>query len=251
MLEKIQQLLSDCETHHGIDILYACESGSRAWGFASPDSDYDIRFIYRRPIKDVYQITSVSDTIEIPIKDDLDPGGWELRKALSLLTSSNGALLEWLHSPIIYRANEAFLSEIRALAQESLSPVTLANHYRGMAQKVLKTGLSKNKPTGKSYLYGLRASLAAHYVLKTGRYAPVVFSELLSLLDSPERAVVDDLLSWKETAGEKDSPGRLPIIDQYLENSQVNIVEACASLSPRPSPLDALNALLHRWTLWP
>ena len=99
----IEALLSEVERKHGVRILYACESGSRAWGFASPDSDFDIRFLYARKNSEYLHVFEGGDTIEIPIEDDLDPGGWDVRKAAALLSKSNGALVEWLHSPIVYR----------------------------------------------------------------------------------------------------------------------------------------------------
>jgi len=107
--EEINELLDEVERVHEVEILYACESGSRAWGFASPDSDYDIRFIYKRKRDDYLRVSELADTIEIPIENDLDPGGWDLRKSLGLLKKSNGALIGWLHSPIVYREKEGFL----------------------------------------------------------------------------------------------------------------------------------------------
>ena len=108
IINKINKLLTTCEEGQKIDILYACESGSRAWGFASPNSDFDIRFLYRSPHETYLSVFEQKDTIEIPIKDDLDPGGWDIKKALGLLAKSNGALIEWLHSPIVYKDQEGF-----------------------------------------------------------------------------------------------------------------------------------------------
>lgn len=106
---EIAALLAEVEARQGVRILYACESGSRAWGFASPDSDYDIRFLYVQPTSRYLRVFRGNDTIEIAIEDDLDPGGWDVRKAAGLLGKSNGALVEWLHSPIVYRAESGFL----------------------------------------------------------------------------------------------------------------------------------------------
>lgn len=251
MMEQIQTLLNELEENRGLDILYACESGSRAWGFASPDSDYDIRFLYRRPIKECYLVTAPSDTIEIPIKDDLDPGGWELRKALGLLAKSNGALIEWLHSPIVYRTNDAFLGEMRDLATQHLCRRGLANHYRGMAHQSVEAGLKKNAPTGKAYLYALRATLCARHVLKMGTPPPVVFDDLLHDLEIEHRQAVDELLEWKKNAGEKDSPGRIPLLDRFVTESLADLGKACEALPPKSPAKDPFNDMLHRWTLWP
>ena len=101
--ERIQRQLVEIEEERGVNILYAVESGSRAWGFASPDSDYDVRFLYIRPVLDYLRIRPMRDVIEVPITDDLDTNGWDIIKALNLFRSSNPALLEWLRSPIVYR----------------------------------------------------------------------------------------------------------------------------------------------------
>ena len=251
MTKAIQHLLADICHRESIDILYACESGSRAWGFASSDSDYDIRFLYRRPIKDSYQIHDLPDTIEIPIKDDLDPGGWDLRKALQLLHKSNGALIEWLHSPIIYQKKETFHEELKILAHSSLDRKNLANHYRGMAKRVLNIDLATSEPTGKAYLYALRATLAGLHVLIHGTPPPVEFAKLLSLLPKTERKAVDQLLTWKTTATEKATPGRLPVIDLYLSQQAEFQAQACHDLPSTPTDPAPFNTLLHRWTLWP
>jgi len=136
MKEIILQLLKNLEKKHGMEILYACESGSRAWGFASPDSDYDIRFIYRKPLSSWLSIGSPSDTIECPIENDLDPAGWDLRKTLGLLRKNNGALIEWLHSPTCYFANQKFHEQIQGLATEHINQRDLSNHYRGLANQI-------------------------------------------------------------------------------------------------------------------
>jgi len=248
---EILQLLAHLENDHSMEILYACESGSRAWGFASPDSDYDIRFLYRRPMKDHYRVVSGPDQIEIPIKDDLDPGGWELRKSLGLLAKSNGALIEWLHSPVVYRSNNDFLSEMRVLARDEISHKALIDHYRGMAYKVIGTGLQKDQPTGKSYLYALRAVLCARQVLMFKMPPPVLFTEMLSLLPDTVRPAVDELLIWKEQFGEKDSPGRLDTIDDYLEDSMTFLSEASEEMPRKNVNMQPFDELLHRWSLWP
>ena len=251
MTAEIQTLLSELEEKHGVEILYACESGSRAWGFASPDSDYDIRFLYREPLEESYLVSSGTDTIEVPIENDLDPGGWELRKALRLLAKSNGALLEWLHSPIVYRANEGFLEELRKLGREQLYVKGLANHYRGMAHKVRETGLKKESPTGKSYLYALRAILSMQHVLETSTPPPVPFQGLLDLLPIDIRKKVDELLAWKEGAGEGDSPGRIRDIDRFLDEGMETFTAIIDQLPNEEIPTKPFNDALHKWALWP
>lgn len=249
--EKIVRLLEALEREHEIEILYACESGSRAWGFASPDSDYDIRFVYRSPLTGSYGVTSRPDSIEIEIKDNLDPSGWDLQKSLRLLAKSNGALLEWLYSPIVYRKNGEFLSELRTLAENQFSRRSLASHYFGMARQVWRGALSKDSPGGKSYLYGLRALLCARHIVVEGTIAPVKFERLLSQIDGEVESAVRDLLKWKENAVEADSPGRIEVIDRFLADGIEKIGGEIEAL-PRESFDEApFNATLHHWTIWP
>jgi uncharacterized protein len=102
ILDEIQACLSDIEKTHQVKIIYSCESGSRAWGFPSADSDYDVRFLYLHPVDWYLSIEDKRDVIEVPIKNKLDITGWDLRKALQLFRKSNPPLLEWLGSPIVY-----------------------------------------------------------------------------------------------------------------------------------------------------
>lgn len=102
MEDTIRSRLDAIQASENVCIVYACESGSRAWGFPSADSDYDVRFIYVRPVEWYLSIDDKRDVIECPVEDGLDINGWDLRKALRLSRKSNPPLLEWLGSPIVY-----------------------------------------------------------------------------------------------------------------------------------------------------
>jgi predicted nucleotidyltransferase len=115
MIEEIRKPLNKIEIANDITILYACESGSRAWGFASPDSDYDVRFIYVRPLKNYLSIRDRRDVIEVPVNEILDISGWDIRKALQLFLTSNAPLYEWLQSPVIYKDEVLFLVELSSI----------------------------------------------------------------------------------------------------------------------------------------
>ena len=112
MTTRITAALAALEAQHGIRILYACESGSRAWGFPSPDSDYDVRFIYVHPLDWYLGLDEGPDTLNFPVDDELDLAGWELRKTLRLLRGSNAALFEWLQSPIVYHEAPGFRARL-------------------------------------------------------------------------------------------------------------------------------------------
>jgi len=115
MEEVIQEHIRDIEKERHVRILYACESGSRAWGFASPDSDYDVRFIYVQPVNHYLSIRERKDVIELPVNQLLDINGWDIRKALQLFLKSNGPLYEWLQSPIVYKEENGFAQKLRSL----------------------------------------------------------------------------------------------------------------------------------------
>ncbi len=136
MKQKILEILDKIESDYQVKILFSCESGSRAWGFPSSDSDYDVRFIYLHP-PDWYlsiDLESQKDVIELPIDDKLDVVGWDLRKALKLFRTSNPPLLEWLDSPIKYSEKYSTAEQMRQLAPTCYSPGACMYHYLHMAQ---------------------------------------------------------------------------------------------------------------------
>jgi uncharacterized protein len=129
MQQEIDQQIKTIEKSHGVQVLYACESGSRAWGFASPDSDYDVRFIYVQPRKNYLSIHDRRDVIELPVNEILDINGWDIRKALQLFLKSNAPLYEWLQSPIVYQQETDFAAELRGLMPSYFSKRAGCHHY--------------------------------------------------------------------------------------------------------------------------
>ncbi len=201
MTPKILEKLKEVEEKRGIKVLLAVESGSRAWGFASPDSDYDIRFIYRHE-KDWYLSPWDKDeTIEFMTEDDLDGSGWDLRKTFHLLLKSNAALLSWFYSPIVYVKNERFYDLFKPLADECFSPVTVFYHYLSMSKKYLNA-CRDDEVKLKSYFYLLRTALTGKWILEKGTVPPVLFSELLLLTDDCTREKIENLIALKATKGE-------------------------------------------------
>lgn len=201
MTPKILEKLKEVEEKRGIEILLAVESGSRAWGFASPDSDYDIRFIYRHE-KDWYlSLWDKDETIEFMTEDDLDGSGWDLRKTFHLLLKSNAALLSWFYSPIVYVKNERFYDLFKPLADECFSPVAVSYHYLSMSKKYMNA-CRGDEVKLKSYFYLLRTALTGKWILEKGTVPPVLFSELLVLVDNFTREKIENLISLKATKGE-------------------------------------------------
>ena len=182
MKKTIQQNLKLFEMERNIEILYAVESGSRAWGFESQDSDWDIRFIYAHPIQKYLSFQNMKkDTIERMIEDegDLDFVGWDLRKALHLFNKGNPHMFEYLRSPIVYiKANEPIVQLQRSL-ERFFSPTATLYHYFHMALGNYKKYIEdKEEVSLKKYLYVVRPLLACLWVEKYNEPPPIQFQTL-------------------------------------------------------------------------
>ena len=153
MTEEIQKELLRLEHQHEIKILYAVESGSRAWGFASTDSDWDVRYIYVHNLDWYLKIDDQRDNLEEMLPNDLDFAGWELKKALRLFRKSNPALLEWLRSPIVYLQQHSMADKLRDLTKEYFNPKSCLHHYLHMAEGNFKVYLEKDMVKVKKYFY--------------------------------------------------------------------------------------------------
>ena len=175
---EIDKELAAIEHEEGVKILFAIESGSRAWGFPSTDSDYDVRFVYVRPQDWYLSVFEGRDVIERPISGLLDINGWDLRKALALLRKSNPALMEWLNSPIVYR-NTPCADALRALTNEAFLPLASCHHYRSMFRQHQSRSAGRNKVRIKHYLYSIRPILAARWVITHQSQPPMRFVDLL------------------------------------------------------------------------
>ncbi|PKV48093.1 hypothetical protein ATE84_0081 [Aquimarina sp. MAR_2010_214] len=172
--------LKNIEEKYNVNINYACESGSRAWGFASPDSDYDVRFLYTKPLEWYLSVSERKDTIDI-MDGDFDAVGWELRKSLRLLKKSNVPALEHLFSPILYMGEDLLVSELRSIALECFSPIACMFHYLSMSKKY-EEKLVGDTVKLKSLFYALRTSMAGKWILEQKTMPPVVFSEMLPII---------------------------------------------------------------------
>ena len=207
MKEKVIQRIKEIERQYGVRVLLAVESGSRAWGFASPDSDYDVRFIYVHP-KDWYlSLEERRDVIEeLDPEGILDVSGWDLKKALSLMARCNCAFVEWLGSPIIYYKDDAFCQEIIGLKDLFFRKVSAVNHYYHMAMNHDKRYLERRGCELKRFMYHIRGLLAARWAMEKDTYPPVPF---LHLVDSEvEEAEIKEklmeLVSLKKRSKEHD-----------------------------------------------
>lgn len=217
---EILRRLKAAEQEHDMRILYACESGSRAWGFASPDSDYDVRFIYVRN-EDWYlsfDVENKRDVIEYPIVDEIDCSGWDLRKALYLLTRTNGALLEWLNSPICYIEQTDVPAKLRALAPRAFNDIALCYHYSHMARGNAREYLFRPQVRLKKYFYVLRPLFAIRYIQKHRLPPPVEFEVLLDdVCPSELRPVIDELIDRKKYTPEVGEGDAIVALNEFIE----------------------------------
>jgi hypothetical protein len=240
--------LRKAESEHSIRILFAIESGSRAWGFASPNSDYDVRFIYMRD-PSWYQAVDLEerrDVIEYPIVDDIDLNGWDVRKALRLFWKSNPAFVEWIQSPIVYLETSDFRARALQALPQIYAPEKGVYHYRSMAKTNFRGYLKEPMVRLKKYFYVIRPLLAARWVEKTRGAAPVEFEKLLTLVS--DHAVLDaiqTLLAQKRTSPELGMAPAVAVLNGFIEAELSQDVHDIHKKSRAPKVVDLLNEIFH------
>ncbi len=248
MTHPIRQLilkrLRQIERERQIKILYACESGSRAWGFPSRNSDYDVRFIYAHP-HDWYLTIDADrkrDTIERPLEQDIDMAGWDLRKALGLLYKSNPPLLEWLRSPIVYLERPP-ARKLRTLASQYFSPSACAWHYVNMARTNYREYLRGLVVHLKKYFYVLRPLLAVQWIEKKREPVPMEFIKLVrnQLKDGALRDRIEELIRMKRSGIELDRGPRIPILNHFIETELARLEKPSFPSPLSRPPVERLN----------
>ena len=246
----IDAKLAQIEAEHQVTVLFACESGSRGWGFASPDSDYDVRFLYAPRLDWYLTVHAQRDVIELPISDVFDVSGWELRKALGLLQKGNATLIEWLDSPVVYRADPVFVAQMREAIRQVHLPERTHYHYLHMARKNFREYLQGERVRLKKYLYVLRPLLACLWVEQGRGVAPMRFQDLLDgiVTDAGLRAAIGDLLVIKRAANEAEYGQPMPVINAFIERELLRLESAPA---PAQAPVDfaVLDRLLMETVL--
>lgn len=219
ILEKLKEI----EKKNGIKVLLAAESGSRAWGFSSPDSDYDVRFVYLRQKEDYLRLDPLQDVIELPINEELDINGWDLQKALRLLYKSNPTLFEWFTSPIVYMETP-LAADFRRLMKGYFSSKKGLQHYVSMAKGNYRDFLRGETVKIKKYFYALRPLLACYWVLEEMTPPPVLFSELVAAkLPASLKSEVDMLLDLKRNSPEIKEILAIGSVTEYIEDSLEDI----------------------------
>lgn len=219
MLEEIKKELTRLEAEDEIKILLAVESGSRAWGFASEDSDWDVRYIYIHKLDWYLKIDEQKDSQEKILPNDLDLSGWELKKAVKLFRKSNPPMLEWLRSPIIYLEQFSTAEKLRELSKTYFNPKSCMYHYLSMAKGNFKEFLQRDSVRLKKYFYVLRPVLACDWIKETNSFPPMEFEKLLDsqVSDANIRREIDELLKRKIAGDEMQEEPKIEILNNFLE----------------------------------
>ena len=216
--------LKELEKKENIKILFAVESGSRAWGFESKDSDYDVRFVYVRPLEWYMSISKRKNTLEVMINEDLDFAGWDLNKAVELLAKSNPPLGEWLNSSIVYTEKDNIIAEFDKLFDKYLRENALVYHYLSMASKDMETLREKREIKLKKYFYMLRSLLASKWVMLYHEKPPILLSELLILVKNEAiQKEVAKLLEIKKAGNESTKIVGNEIINEFIFDTKKEV----------------------------
>lgn len=244
MREVILERLKEIEKRENVRILMAVESGSRAWGFASPDSDYDVRFIYVRPIEEYLRLNTVRDVIEQPVNDVLDINGWDINKMLRLLYKSNPTLFEWASSPVVY-LDAGLKVKINPILPKYFYAKHGLHHYLSMAKSNYREYLKSDMVKAKKYFYVLRPLLACKWILDRNSPPPMLFSDLVdSELDPALRPEIDILLDLKMNVPELKLIPKVSALNAYMDRCIQEIEQKLDQMPDSPqNDWDELNKL--------
>lgn len=247
VVRAIDARLDRVEEEHAVRVLWAIESGSRAWGFPSPDSDYDCRFLYVRRTGDYLSLRARRDVIETPLDKVFDVNGWDVRKALGLMVKGNATVGEWLRSPIVYRGDVAFRDELVALAEDVVDRNALRKHHVHVARNNL--ALLASSGVTKKFFYALRTAVTLRWmrVRETAAPPPMDLPTLVAEAMLPEGlgAAVDELIARKSRTREMGSIVVQDVLLDFVE-SELRTAEAMLSDSGSPGTGDARE---RAWTL--
>lgn len=252
MKETVVEALTQIEREHDVRVLLAVESGSRAWGFASPDSDYDVRFVYAHREDWYLSVFEQRDVIEKMLPGDLDVSGWDLRKTLRLFSKCNLALNEWLGSPLVYREIDGFRTELAALVPAFFNPIAGIHHYRSTAEGALNDNLVDGQIRLKKLFYVLRPLLACRWIEKSLTQPPTEFSKLVDpeWVSADEKTWIAQLQKAKACAVEAQSIALDGDRAAALKNELAHYSSVSGSV-PRPTrgATDLLDRVLRKWAL--
>lgn len=230
MNDIIRQKLMEIEKQESVKIIFAVESGSRAWGFSSPDSDYDVRFIYVRPIEHYLKLERTRDVIQWQLDETLDINGWDFQKTLRLLHSSNPTLFEWSHSPIVYKNSDNW-KRLMPVINDYFLAKSGVYHYLHMAARNNREFLQLEQVKLKKYFYVLRPILACKWILDKNSPPPMLFTELAAAeLDDELKPVVNELLDKKINLPEIQIIPRIDSLNEYIDREILTLRSTVAEM---------------------
>ena len=253
MFEEIKKEIAALETRHDIKILLAVESGSRAWGFASTDSDWDVRYIYIHNLDWYLKIDEQKDSQEEILPNDLDLSGWELKKALRLFRKSNPPMLEWLRSPIIYAEQFSTAEKLREMSEKFFNPKSCMYHYLSMAKGNFKEFLAnKELVKSKKYFYVLRPVLACDWIKNTNSFPPMEFQDLVDsqIADEKLKTEIAELLKRKMAGEELKEEPKIEILNDFLERKIEFYKTFVEQIEPNEKPPTELLDALFKETIF-
>ena len=244
---EIDRRLEAIRADESVQLLMAVESGSRAWGFPSPDSDYDVRFIYVQKRNWYLSLSPGRDVIEQPIVDEIDLNGWDIRKALGLLLKSNAVISEWMESPVRYCEDHPIVEELRSLADGVLDGRALAFHYANLGRNAADRWLEGGEAVPvKKYFYALRPALAIQHVRLNPKVRPPMnLHELIAGCDLSQslKADIDELVEAKSRTNERGNGTRKPDLDAFIRDELSRASEVPGRNKPDAAMLERANTL--------
>lgn len=240
-MQAIPQIIEQIAADKKVKLLYACETGSRAWGFPSPDSDYDIRFIYMHERDWYLSLYERKDTIEV-MDGDLDITGWDLRKCLHLLKKSNAALIERFQSPIPYFIDDNFKQSFTGLIQQYYSPIAVFFHHYSLAQKFWEELKDQKEIKLKSYFYLIRSLLSCYWTTKDDSVLPMDIEGLMTKIDDGRKSELRQLIQLKATVGEKYLHPADANLNEWIQQMFILLEQSQSNLTINSKDSKALNS---------
>ena len=240
-MQQIKNILINIEQTKNIKILYACETGSRAWGFPSPDSDYDVRFIYRHERDWYLSLSQHKDTIEYMVDETWDVTGWDLKKSLLLLKKSNAPLIERFQSPIMYCGDDSFKNEFKQLIETYYSPTAVFFHHYSLAKKLWEELKDANDVKLKSYFYLIRSLLSSYWIIKDKSVLPMHIEGLMVLIDEDSKKRLRELIQLKAGVGEKYLHPKDEVLNKWITEMWELIESSKENLGVNRTDIKGLN----------
>lgn len=234
--------LREIEQSEDCRILFAVESGSRAWGFESTDSDWDVRFVYYRPAKAYLRLNPPRDVIEKTLENDLDVVGWDLTKALKLMHKCNPSIMEWLNTSLIYLEDAQLTNELRDLSKSYFTKTPALHHYGNMARTNYAKHLQKELVSLKKYLYVIRPLLACRWLEMEPGWPAIEFGNLVEkCLNEPDvLSELDMLVAMKKSGKEFELGPRNKVMHEWIEAELASLVVESDSIA-QTADIEPLN----------